>query len=66
MKIWRIGSQWGKQIDLIEIFRKYLIAFAGSEIQSLMEGVCSGDIVCITKGQSIEDNTFRNWNRSLI
>ncbi|WP_163380124.1 AAA family ATPase [Cyclobacterium sp. SYSU L10401] len=54
MKIWRIGSNWGKQIDLIPIFKKYNISFAGLEVQELMNGVSSGDLICITKGQSIE------------
>ncbi|SDD34131.1 ATPase family associated with various cellular activities (AAA) [Algoriphagus faecimaris] len=54
MKIWRIGSQWGKQIDLIDIFREQKLAFAGSEVQALILGVSAGDLLCITKGQSIE------------
>jgi len=53
MRIWRIGTKWGK-IDLISIFKKHELAFAGLNIQGLIVAVLPGDLICITKGQSIE------------
>jgi len=52
MKVWRIGSNWGKE-NILPIFKKYSIAFAGEEVEYRMKEVSNGDLVCITNGQSI-------------
>ena len=50
MRVWRIGSQWG-DYDLVPLFRAYSIAFANIEEQ--IDVISLGDLVAITKGQSI-------------
>jgi len=52
MNVWRIGSNWGG-IDILPIFKKYKLAFAGSEVESLIKQVKENDLVAITKGQTI-------------
>jgi len=53
MNIWRIGSQWGDK-NLLEIFKREKIAFAGLEVsERIASDVKNGDIVAITNGKTI-------------
>ena len=52
MKIWRIGSKWGKE-DIFPIFQKHNIAFAGSAVDGYIKQVKQGDLIAITQGQQI-------------
>ena len=52
MNIWRIGSKWGNK-DLLPIFKKENIVFAGHEVQEKITNVKKDDIVAITNGQTI-------------
>lgn len=51
-RVWRIGSNWGGQ-DILPLFKKYKIAFAGEEIANAFKNIRPGDLMCITKGQKI-------------
>lgn len=52
MRTWRIGSNWGG-IDVFPIFKKHKIAFAGSEVELKIQKVTPGNLIAITRGQSI-------------
>lgn len=52
MNTWRIGSKWGKK-DLINVFKKEKILFAGLEIQDKINTVKRGDIIAITNAKEI-------------
>ncbi|WP_343635223.1 AAA family ATPase [Fluviicola sp.] len=51
-RVWRIGTNWGGQ-DVLPLFKKYKIAFAGKEIANTFKNIKPGDLICITKGQEI-------------
>lgn len=51
-RVWRIGTNWGGQ-DILPLFKRYKIAFAGKEIASVFKNIRPGDLMCITKGQEI-------------
>ena len=52
MKTWRIGSNWGDK-NILKVFEKYKIVFAGSEIEEQILKVNSNDLIAITNGQKI-------------
>jgi len=51
-KCWRIGSNWGKE-NVIPVFRKHNIAFAGAEIEERIEKVQNNDLIAVTNGKRI-------------
>jgi hypothetical protein len=52
MNCWRIGSNWDND-NLLEIFKKNRIAFAGAKVKDQLAQVRRGDLVAITNGQPI-------------
>lgn len=51
-KVWRIGSNWGGE-NILPVFKKYSIVFAGLEASTQIRKVAKGDLICITNGQEI-------------
>ena len=55
MSVWRIGSNYGEEGSVAEVFRQYKIAFAGDENpqERIRTEVLTNNIVAITSGQRI-------------
>lgn len=52
MSVWRIGSNWGG-IDIYPVFKKHNIAYAGKEVESLINKIQVNDIIAVTSGKQI-------------
>lgn len=52
MNVWRIGSNWDG-IDILPIFKKNNIVFAGKSVEQSFKNIKPNDIIAVTNGQSI-------------
>ena len=50
--IWRIRYNWGDE-NVIPVFKKHNIAFAGKEVEENVEKVKSNDLIAVTIEQKI-------------
>lgn len=57
MKVWKIASRWSKtgtkESSVLDVFRKYKIVFAGTEIEKIKEKVKDGNLIAISDGLRI-------------
>ena len=52
MNVWRFGSNWDEE-NILPLFKKHNIAFAGPEVEHRVTGVKSGDLIAVTDGKQI-------------
>ncbi|OXU14551.1 DUF262 domain-containing protein [Sedimentisphaera salicampi] len=53
MNVWKIGSKYGSEGNILEIFGKYQVVFAGNADDCILNNVKCGDLVAVADGFSV-------------